>query len=135
MSETIVLVLVFAVLLGFEWRNRLRSLRIAAAVLALAVCLFAQPLPRRAARRAIVAPSAERVTQIADGPPLSEYASGVVTMEQAIVEDAKMDAYARLLSVGVLFWLACSPVFRRARGTYAGDASVHQTSQPSQSAT
>ena len=113
MNETVLLAVVFALLLGLEWRFRLRSVRVGAALLALGVWLVAQPLPRRAARRVIGAPPAERVTRIADGPPLSEYASGVVTMEQAVVDDAMMDSNARILSVGVLFWLACSPGFRR----------------------
>lgn len=103
----------FAVLLGFEWRYRLRSVRITAAVLALASGLFAQPLSNRAARRVIAAPMAERVTRTPDGTPLSDYESGVLTMEEAVVEDVMMGAPVRLLSVGALFWLACSPVFRR----------------------
>ncbi len=115
-NETTLLALVFAVLLWLEWRYQLRSVRIAAALLALIIWLFAQPLPHRAARRVIAAQPAERVTRIADGPPLSEYASGVVTMEDAVVEDMKADDNVRLLSVGVLLWLACSPVFRRVRG-------------------
>lgn len=118
MNETTLLALVFAVLLWLEWRYQLRSVRIAAAVLALVVWLFAQPLPHGAARRAIAAQPAERVTRIANGPPLSEYASGVLTMEDAVVEDMKADDNVRLLSLGVLVWLACSPVFRRGRGHF-----------------
>lgn len=116
MNKTIILALVFAVLLGVEWRYRLRSVRITAAVLALASWLFAQPLSDRAARRVIAAPMAERVTRTPDGTPLSDYESGVLTMEEAVVEDVMMGASVRLLSVGALLWLACSPVFRRRVG-------------------
>lgn len=120
MNETMLVALVFAVLLGLEWRYRLRSMRVGVASLALIVLWFAQPLPHRAARRAFSAPPAERVTELR-GSPLSEYMSGVLTMEQAVAEDARMDAGARLLCVGVLFWLACSPALRRARPSLAAE--------------
>ena len=112
MNLTILVALVFAALLGFEWRYRLRSARIAAAVLALAVLFFAGPNLTAARRRALDTPPAERVTRIADHQ-LSEYESGVHTMTQSISESAEKHAYAELLGLGVLFWLACSPVFRR----------------------
>ena len=114
MNETTLLALVFAVLLGLEWRYRLKSVRVGVAALALGVWLFTQPLPHRAARRVIHLPPAERVTKILDWD-LPPYQSGVVTMEQAVVRDAAMFANDRLISVGVLFWLACSPVLRGPR--------------------
>jgi len=117
-SETIIVVLVFAVLLGLEWRFRLRSVRLGTALLAVLVWVYAQPNPTRAARRALDTPPAERVTEIR-GNRLSEYAIGVRTMERAAGEDAMMFDTERLLSVGVLFWLACSPVFRRAHAASA----------------
>lgn len=114
MKETIVLALAFAALLGLEWRYRLTSVRLATAALALGVWLFVQPCPTCAARRALDTPSTQRVTEVA-GTPLSEYAIGVRTMERAVGDDAMMFATDRLMSVGVLFWLACSPVFRGPR--------------------
>jgi hypothetical protein len=113
-SATILLAILFAFLLGLEWRYRSGSIRVAAASLALVVLFFAQPIATRAARRALVMSPAERVTRVG-GDQLSEYASGGRTMEQAVADDVDLDADARLLSLGILFWLACSPVLRRAR--------------------
>lgn len=113
MNATILVALAFAALLGLEWRYRLKSLRVATALLALVVLFYAQPVYTRAARRAHVMPPAERVTEIR-GARLPEYVSGVRTMERVVAEDANMGADARRLALGVLFWLACSPVFWRA---------------------
>jgi len=63
----------------------------------------------------------KRITEIA-GQPLSEYAVGVRTMEQAAADDAMMFVNDRWMSVGVLFWLAWSPVFRRPRSRNLGAA-------------
>lgn len=114
MNETLLVALVFAALLAIEWRYRLRSVRLGTAFVALAIWLVTQPNATRAARRALDTTPAERVTQIA-GQPLTEYVAGVRTMEQAAADDAMMFVNERWMSVGVLFWLACSPVFRRAR--------------------
>lgn len=124
MTETILIATVFVVLLGLEWRYRLRSLRVGTALLAIGLWLFAQPSATRAARRALEMSPAERVTEIAGGEPLSEYAVGVRTMEQAVADDARMFANERLLSIGVLFWLAFSPVLRGARGDLTGKPSA-----------
>ena len=115
MTATTLLALVFLVLLGFEWRYQRRKFRLGAALLALIVLVFAQPNYTRAARRAVVIPPAQRVTQNSHGTPVSEYVSGVRTMKQAVVDDSDMGANARLLGVAVLMWLACSPAFRSAR--------------------
>jgi len=104
----------FAVLLWLEWKYQIRSLRLVALSLSLVVLFFAQPGYTRAARGALVTPPAERVTHVR-GEVLSEYVSGVRTMERAVGEDAKMGANARLLSLGVMLWLASTPLFRRKR--------------------
>ena len=114
-----IVALIFAVLLGLEWRYRLRTARMVAAVLALVVSFFYQPAATRAVRRALTMPPAERVTEIPGGPPLSEYEIGVYTMQRAVADDSKMGYDERLLSMGVLFWLACSPVIPRARRSSA----------------
>lgn len=101
----------FAVLLGLEWRYQFRLLRVAAILLTLVVLFFAQPSSTRAARWAMFAPPAQRITAL--GAPLSGYESGVATMRQAVEEDARMGADARLLAMGVLLWLACTPMFPR----------------------
>ena len=126
MNETLLLGLACAVLLALEWRYRLKSVRVTTAFIALVVWLYAQPNPTRAARRALEVPPAERVSGIR-GNALSEYASGVRTMERAAGDDAMIFDKERLLSVGVLLWLACSPVFRRVCGAFVEtrtDASV-----------
>ncbi len=114
MSLTAAIAVVFAILLGLEWHYRFRSLRLAAALMALVVWMSLQPLPTRAARRALAMPDSQRVTQRSNGDPLSGYDSGVRTMEQAVAEDIALEANERLLAVAVLLWLACSPVIRRA---------------------
>jgi len=114
-NGTILVALVFAVLLGFEWRYRLGRLRLTAVLLALFVLFFAQPSSTRAARWAIVAPPSQRITEL--GYPLADYESGVETMRQAVEHDSEIGANARLLSIAVLVWLACSPMTRRTRGS------------------
>jgi hypothetical protein len=118
--------LLSAVLLWLEWRYRLRSLRIGAVVLAIVVWESSQPNLYRVFRWVIAAPPAERVSRMADGPPLSEYASGVVTLQRAYVEEMMVGENERLLSLGILVWLACSPAFRRAGVQSAGDVSPRQ---------
>lgn len=119
MNVTLLVALVFAVLLVLEWRYRLRSVRLGTALFALVVLSFAHPLTRRAARKALLAPPEERVTQLR-GSPVPEYVSGVLTMEEFFADEAEMESDARLLAIGVLFWLACSPALRRAGGPSGG---------------
>lgn len=114
MREMVLVALIFAVLLGVEWRYQLSSVRLGTAMLSLVVWLFAQPNYTTAARRVSVAPPEERVTQLR-GAPISEYVSGVATMVEAIDEASEERAGVRLLALGVLFWLSCSPVLRRVR--------------------
>lgn len=122
MNATILMALLFAILLWLEWRFRLRSMRVAAALLALVVLFFSQPDYTRAARQAIVMPSAERVTEVR-GSQLTAYASGVRTMEHVVGEDSNAGANARLLAIGILFWLGCSPALPRRYRTPKGEES------------
>ena len=114
--------LAFAVLLALEWRYRLRTLRIAGAVMAVTMFFFFAPTYHAAWRRAMSTPPAERIKHYTGLLPdsnarlLSEYESGVFTMHRAVVENAGGYARERRLALGVLFWLACSPAFRSARG-------------------
>ncbi len=109
----LVLGLVFAVLLGLEWRHRSSGIALVTAVLALLILFVAQPSPTRAARWAATASPSQRSQEI--GQRLSEYEHGVETMRQAMARDSEAGAPARLLAVAVLFWLACAPVRRKAR--------------------
>jgi len=121
----ILLPLVFVVLLGVEWRYRLRIVRLTAVLLAVVIWSFAQPLAHRAARWAIIAPPRDRVTRFVDGPPLTDYESGVATMEHAVFDDMKIDADTRTLCEVVVLWLAFSPVLRRAHGSFAEGSVFH----------
>lgn len=119
--DTVLVAAVFAVLLGFEWRYRRLRLRVGAALLALVVLALYQPGYTGARRRALGAQPSERVTRLprvgSEGyDSLSQYESGVYTTMQAVVDAADFGAGARLVAVGALFWLACSPAFRHARG-------------------
>ena len=113
-------VLFFVVVLALEWRYRLRSLRLGAVGLALAgLSLFGLPPIHGAWRVAIGTPSAERVKSWAPftdpgANPMSDYASGVSTMERAVADMFRETASVRWFTIGVLVWLACSPAFRRA---------------------
>lgn len=90
----------------------------------LVVWLFVQPNHTAAARRVSVAPPEDRVTQLR-GDSVSEYMSGVATMVEAINEQAGEYAEVRLLALGVLFWLACSPAFRRVPHTPTAETHPH----------
>jgi hypothetical protein len=113
-TATVFLALIFALLLGIEWRYRIKGARIGAAILTLIVLQFAQPGYRRAARRALELQPSQRITQLGTAPPVSDYTSGVLSMERATIDDALIGEPARFLAVAVLFWLACTPLFRRA---------------------
>ena len=132
-DEAIIVGLPFAVLLGLEWRYRLRSVRVGAALLAVALLLFFQPNIHAAWRWAMQTPPANRETHYPSaipgetGRPLSEFESGVFAMRRAVVEESGGYVGTRWIAVGVLFWLACSPAFRRGRdtrGESAGSASA-----------
>lgn len=102
------IVALFATLLVLEWRNRLKPLRLVATILSLLVILTAVPSTRIATRRAFNTPPAERIT-IRGG---TDYESGVLTMERAVVEGAQQGSRRFYLALGVLGWLALTPVLR-----------------------
>lgn len=120
LEEALIVGVPFALLLGVEWRYRLRSMRVGCALLALAVLLFSQPDSYAAWRSAMDTPVAERETHYPSaipgevGRPLSDFESGVFAMHRAVIEESAGYEVARWIAVGVLFWLACSPAFRRA---------------------
>jgi hypothetical protein len=109
----------FVLLLGLEWRYRRRQLRFGTALLALVVLGWYQPNLTGARRRALGASPAERVTRLAEPGQggyrtLSDYESGVHTTIRTVSEAAAFGEGLRLVAVGALFWLACSPAVRRA---------------------
>lgn len=118
MVETIGVALLFLVLLGFEWRYNLRIVRVGSAMLALLVWFVCQPDYTTAVRRVSSAPPEARVTQL-HGSTISEYESGVATMFEAIDDVVKERATCRVLALGALIWLGCSPALGRARASKA----------------
>ena len=120
-NEAIIVGLPFALLLGLEWRYRLRSVRVGCALLAVALLFFLQPNTYAAWRRAMETPAAKRETHYPStipgevGRPLSEFESGIFAMRRAVIDESAGYAGTRWIAVGVLFWLACSPAFRRNR--------------------
>jgi hypothetical protein len=108
---TVLLILFFIGLLVLEWRYRQRLLRAMAIAISLIVMLFAQPGFHRAARVAFWRPEAERILRIGNRR-VTDYESGIMTMEQALVEDASIGADARHISLAVLIWLALTPILR-----------------------
>ena len=124
MTVTSGLAIVFAVLLVLEWRYRLKTLRLAAAVLAVAALWFFQPLITNATRAALARSPAER--ERVPFPGASDYEKGVFAMAGEVSARMNHTAGARRLSAGVLFWLACSPVFRRAPARSSAGRPEHQ---------
>jgi hypothetical protein len=131
MTEMILVIGIFAVLVTLEWRYRRRSLRLATALLALAVLFFYQPNYTWARRKALGTPPGERVTHSpvmgSEHLTLSEYHSGVYTTMQWVEMYANVGAGARLAAIGALFVLACSPAFwqvQRASKTSRPESSV-----------
>jgi hypothetical protein len=120
-EEAIVVGLSFAVLLVLEWRSHRRSIRIATATLAAALLFFFQPNIHAAWRVALDTPATEREARYPSsspdgvGRPLSEFESGVFAMQRAVIDVSSGYAGTRWIAVAVLFWLACSPAFRRQR--------------------
>lgn len=112
-AETLFVAVTFAALLWVESRYRLAKLRLGTAMLSLLVLMAAQPNYTSVVRRISGEPRAERVTKL-HGSPLSDYESGVLTMYNAVSEQSDLYAMVRLVSFGVLVWLACSPVLRGA---------------------
>jgi hypothetical protein len=83
MSETILVVGILGGLLALNWRYHRRALRVATALLAVAVLFFYQPSYTWARRKALGTPPEERITQNpvvgSEHRTLPEYHSGVYT--------------------------------------------------------
>jgi hypothetical protein len=131
---TLIAGLGFAALLVAEWRRPLRSLRIAAAVLALALYWGAQECLYCALRNAISTPAVARdTTWTPRGRRLSEYETGVKTMYREALSNIRFHRGPRYVALAVLTWLAISPALRgsgRTRVTQAesaGDASTRSS--------
>lgn len=119
---TALLVGFFIVLLALEWRYRHWLLRATAIAASLAVMMFAQPSVHRAARAVISLPEPDRVVRLGVRRA-TDYESGILTLEQAARADAAIGAEARAISLGVLVWLAFTPILRHPQFTARSEAS------------
>jgi|1185.fasta_scaffold09735_3 hypothetical protein len=110
---TSVIALMFAVLLGLEWRFSWRTVRVGIIILALIVYWVFPTGPNYtiAGRRAMAVPVDERI-KVLRGDTLSEYFTGVDIMREYLRE-SEGSSGPRLIVLGALVWLACVPVFRR----------------------
>ena len=108
-----IMLLILTALLCLDWWRRSRLARVCAVVVSLVVLFFSGPVPGRAMRTVVGLSRAERVTEIRNWGLLSDYHSGVMTMERAMHDDIDIGRRERQLSVSVLVWLAVSPVLRR----------------------
>ncbi|MGH7648872.1 MAG: hypothetical protein ACREND_12195, partial [Gemmatimonadaceae bacterium] len=94
-------------------------IRIGTATLAVALLFFFQPSIHAAWRLALDTPAAARETRYQSGGPdgggrpLSEFESGVFAMQRAVIDVSGGYAATRWITVAALFWLACSPAFKR----------------------
>ena len=74
--------------------------------------MFGGPNYTIAGRRASAASTEERI-RVLRGDTLPPYFAGVDIMRQYLLESEEGSAGPRRLALGVLVWLACTPVFRR----------------------
>ena len=115
MIWTLAIAFVFLVLVVLEWRSRSRTIRALTLCIALGLFWFARPIPYRALRTAV---ELEPVTQDLWNPSqkTTEFRSGLFTMFKAIQQDWRIGESERVLSLGLLTWLALNPVLRRKPG-------------------
>ena len=113
MTTALIAVFLVALLIA-EWRYRRKILRGLAIGASLVTLFFAQPGYYRAVRVALSTPASDRVVRLGDRRA-TESESGVMTMDQAVLADADLGANARRVSLGVLVWLALTPLFRDRR--------------------
>src|SRR4051812_9913410 len=104
--ETGVIASAFVLLLGLEWRYRLRYLRLGAVVFAIAVLALYQPVYGAAERNAYLTPPAQRITRVPQGVEgdalLSDYQSGVLTMSRTVGYAVRVNSGIRTVAVGAL---------------------------------
>lgn len=112
MTSLLALVVIFSGLLVLEWRYKHPLIRVGTALLAAGIVVLMQGSARQAARNVYMAPPSERVTEL-HGSLITDYQSGVLTMEDAVVEGRRIFRNERRVALAVLLWLACTPALRR----------------------
>jgi hypothetical protein len=102
-------------LLGIEWWRRSILARLAALVLALFQLSLSEPNGMSARRAVLLLPREQRVLTL--GPSrtdtLSDYKSGVLTMDEALAREYWFLFPHRVMSRTILVWLVLAPVLRR----------------------
>ena len=112
-------VLLFSVLilalLGIEWWRRSILARLAALVLALFQLSLSEPNGMAARRAVLLLPRERRVLTMGPSPTdtLSDYQSGVLTMDEAWAREYWFLFPHRVMSRSTLVWLVLAPAFRR----------------------
>jgi hypothetical protein len=119
-------------LIIWEWRSGSHVARALTICIALFLLFSARPSPYRALRRAV---GLQHVTQNLWIPEqkATEFQSGLFTMYRAMEDDTDMGTSERALSIGVIVWLALTPVFwrwrpRRVAGSAPASAAATSTS-------
>ena len=112
----IVWLVALAALLVLDWRRKWSAVRIALVAMALLQLWFAQPNLTNAVRSAILSPPEQRVTTLGiDSLRVDDYRSGVWTLARTIGRQSEARAHHEAIAIGVLVWLAVSPIIPRRR--------------------
>ena len=125
MDLTLILwIAALAVLLLMDWRRQWGgAVRIMLVLMALVQLWFGQGLLTNAVRSAMLASRDQRVTTLGriDSVKLDDYGSGVMTLAQAIGRQSEARRLDRMIAMGVLVWLAISPIIPRRRARVAAE--------------
>src|SRR5258707_10187903 len=102
-------------LLIIEWWRRSILARLAALVLALFQLSLSEPDGMSARRAVLLLPRERRVLTVGPSPTetLSDYQSGVLTMDEALAREYWFLYPHRVMSRSTLVWLVLAPVLRR----------------------
>ena len=103
-------IVVVAALLILEWRRRWPAIRVLLVLMALFQLWFGQPVPYRAVRAVYNLPADQRVTiwSERDSVRVDDYRSGVLTLARAVQGEFEGGRWDRMISLGMLVWLAVS---------------------------
>lgn len=115
MLVTAAVILLLAGLLIAEWRLESRALRCVLGAMCAASYLFLAPSTDAVARRAINVPASERESLAPTGGRLSDYGSGVATMQREFDAVSRLHSPIRSALFFGLVWLVLSPAMRTTR--------------------
>jgi hypothetical protein len=134
MSSFLIFSALILVLLGIEWWRRSILARLAVLVLALFQLSFSEPDGMSARRAVLLLPREQRVLTLGPSPTdtLSDYQSGVLTMDEALAREYWFLFPNRVMSRSILVWLVLAPVLRRGvpKNSQGSLASVDKLPEP-----